>query len=322
MRAVRIEQTGGPEVLAVHEVPAPLPDAGEVVVQVAAAGVNFIDTYQRSGAYPLALPTGLGLEGAGVVTAVGTEVSDRKVGDVVAWTDTLGSYAEAVAVPAQRTVRVPVGLEPTTAASLMLQGITAHYLAHSTHALRRGEVALIYAAAGGVGRLLVQLAKRRGARVLACTSTPDKAALVRELGADEVILYRDTDLPTAVRELTDGQGVDVVYDSVGADTFAASLRSLRPRGLLVLYGQASGPVPPLDLQELNRHGSLFVTRPSIGAYTATPDELAWRAGALFDLVLAGKLDVHVHARYPLDAAGDAHRDLTAGGTTGKLLLTP
>lgn len=322
MRAIRMATAGGPEVLTLQELPAPEPGPGQVRIEVAAAGVNFIDTYQRSGLYPLELPTGLGLEGAGTVAAVGDGVTDRQVGDQVAWAEALGSYAEQVLVPADRTVRVPAALDLEAAAALMLQGMTAHYLANSTYTLRRDDTALVYAAAGGVGRLLVQLAKRRGARVLACTSTEAKAEAVRALGADEVIFYRDVDLPEAVADLTDGQGVDVVYDSVGKDTFETSLDCLKPRGLMVLYGGASGPVPPIDLQVLNRKGSLYVTRPKLGDYVATRDELEWRAGALFDLVAGGQLDVAIHARYPLVEAAQAHRDLASGTTTGKLLLVP
>lgn len=322
MRAIRVQATGGPEVLTVEETDAPSPGSDQVVVEVAAAGVNFIDTYQRSGLYPLELPTGLGLEGAGRVVAVGSAVTDRQEGDLVAWANGLGSYAEQVAVTAADTVRVPAGVEPDIAAALMLQGMTAHYLAHSTYTLRRDDTALVYAAAGGVGRLLVQLAKRRGARVLACTSTEGKAEAVRALGADEVILYRDVDLAGAVAELTDGQGVDVVYDSVGRDTFATSLDCLKPRGLMVLYGASSGPVPPIDLQVLNQKGSLYATRPKLNDYVATPDELEWRAAALFDLVAGGQLDVRIHARYPLAEVGQAHRDLESGTTAGKLLIMP
>jgi NADPH:quinone reductase len=322
VRAIRLATTGDPEVLAVEDVAAPEPGRGEVLVEVAVAGVNFIDTYQRSGLYPLELPTGLGFEGAGTVTAVGDGVTDRQVGDRVAWADALGSYAEQVVVAAERAVRVPAAVDLEVAAALMLQGMTAHYLANSTYTLRRDDTALVYAAAGGVGRLLVQLAKRRGARVLACTSTEAKADAVRALGADEVILYRDVDLPEAVAALTDGQGVDVVYDSVGKDTFDTSLDCLKPRGLMVLYGGASGPVPPIDLQVLNRKGSLYVTRPKLGDYVATPDELEWRAGALFDLVAGGQLDVAIHQRYPLEDAAQAHRDLASGTTSGKLLLVP
>jgi NADPH:quinone reductase len=322
VRAVRVHETGGPEVLTVEDLADPTPGPGEVLVEVAAAGVNFIDTYQRSGLYPLELPTPLGLEGAGRVVAVGEGVTDRHVGEPVAWADALGSYATHVTVAVDRTVRVPAPITPEIAAALMLQGMTAHYLANSTYTLHRDDTALVYAAAGGVGRLLVQLAKRRGARVLACTSTPAKADRVRALGADEVILYRDVDIPSAVRDLTGGEGVDVVYDAVGRDTFDASLDSLKPRGLMVLYGAASGPVPPLDLQVLNRKGSLYITRPSLTAYTASHDELEWRAGAMFDLVEAGQLDVAIHDRYPLDDVQRAHRDLESGSTVGKLVVTP
>ncbi|MFW5933293.1 MAG: quinone oxidoreductase family protein [Actinomycetota bacterium] len=322
MRAIRIGSTGGPDVLEVAEVEEPTPGPDEVVVAVEAAGVNFIDTYQRSGLYPLELPTGLGMEGAGTITAVGSQVPDRRIGEVVAWSDALGSYAEQVAVRAERTVPVPEGVEPATAAAVMLQGMTAHYLAHSTYQLDQDDTALVYAAAGGVGRILVQLAKRRGARVLTCTSTQQKAEAVTALGADEVVFYRDVDVPETVAALTDGQGVDVVYDSVGADTFDDSLRCLRRRGLMVVYGNSSGPVPPFDVQELNRHGSLYLTRPNLASYVATPDELSWRAGALFDLIKAGQLQVAVHGRYPLDQAAQAHIDITSGTTSGKLLLVP
>jgi len=322
VRAIRIEANGGPEVLELQDIDDPAPAPGEVVVEVAAAGVNFIDTYQRSGAYPGELPAGLGMEGAGTVTAVGDGVTDRSVGDRVAWASSRGSYAERVTVEADRCVSVPDGVGPDIAAALMLQGMTAHYLTQSTYKLGRDDTALVYAAAGGVGRLLVQLAKRRGARVLACTSTEEKAAEVRRLGADEIVFYRDVDIPGTVRELTDGVGVDVVYDSVGQATFEASLASLKPRGLMVLYGASSGPVPPVDLQVLNQHGSLYATRPSLFHYVATPDELNWRAGALFDLVRAEQLDVLVHERYPLADAGRAHADLESGTTSGKLLLIP
>jgi NADPH:quinone reductase len=322
VRAIRLHETGGPGAMSVDEVDDPTPDADEVLVEVAAAGVNFIDTYQRSGAYPVELPAPLGLEGAGTVRAIGDEVQERGIGERVAWSGSPGSYAELVCVPAERTVSVPSAVDLDVAAALMLQGMTAHFLTNSTYRLTDGDTALVYAAAGGVGRLLVQLAKRRGARVLACTSTEAKAAEVRRLGADEVILYRDVDVPDTVRELTDGHGVDVVYDSVGADTFDDSLRCLRPRGMMVLFGQSSGPVPPLDLQELNRHGSLFVTRPTLFHHISTSDELEWRAGALLDLVAQDQLEVHVHGRYPLEDAARAHEDLESGTTTGKLLLVP
>lgn len=322
MDAILLETHGGPEVLRVAQVPDPTPGPDEVLVEVAAAGVNFIDTYQRSGQYDIDLPGGLGLEGAGEVVAVGTGVTSLQVGDIVAWSDRRGSYAERVCVPAARAVRVPAGVEPEQAAALMLQGMTAHYLTHSTRSLRTGETVLAFAAAGGVGRLLVQLAVRRGARVIAATSTPEKAAEVRALGADEVILYRDIDVPQAVRELTGGEGVDVVYDSVGQATFDSSLKSLKPRGLLVLYGASSGPVPPVDLQILNRHGSLFATRPSLVHHVATTDELEWRANSLFELVRTDALELKIHGRYPLAETAQAHRDLESGTTTGKLLVLP
>jgi NADPH:quinone reductase len=322
MRAIQLTAPGGPEVLEVVEVPRPEPAPDEVVVEVAAAGVNFIDTYQRSGAYDIDLPGGLGLEGAGTVVEVGAKVTTRQVGDVVAWAGTRGSYAERVAVPAGRCVRVPDGVGAEDAAAVMLQGMTAHYLTHSTSALRTGDEILVYAAAGGVGRLLVQLALRRGARVIAATSTHAKAELVRALGADEVLLYRDVDVAARVRELTGGAGVDVVYDSVGQATFDTSLRCLRPRGLMVLYGASSGPVPPIDLQILNQHGSLFVTRPSLFHHVATTDELEWRATSLFELLRRGDLELAIHDRYPLEATGRAHQDLESGTTTGKLLVVP
>lgn len=322
MDAIRLETHGGPEVLQVSHVPDPEPGPDEVVVQVAAAGVNFIDTYQRSGMYDIDLPGGLGLEGAGEVIALGANVTSRKIGDTVAWSDTRGSYAERISVPAGRTVRVPGGVEPEQAAALMLQGMTAHYLTHSTRSLRAGETVLAFAAAGGVGRLLVQLAVRRGAHVIAATSTPEKAAEVRELGAEEVLLYRDVDVAHKVRELTGGEGVDVVYDSVGQATFESSLRSLKARGLLVLYGASSGPVPPVDLQVLNRHGSLFVTRPSLFHHVATTDELEWRANSLFELVRNDALQLKIHGRYPLAETARAHADLESGTTSGKLLVLP
>jgi NADPH:quinone reductase len=287
-----------------------------------AAGVNFIDTYHRSGLYPVDLPSGIGLEGAGTVVAVGSGVTTRQAGDRVAWSDTMGSYASHLAIRADRTVSVPTEVPLETAAALMLQGMTAHYLTQSTTSLGEDDTVLVYAAAGGVGRILVQLAKRRGARVLACTSTEAKAEEVRALGADEIVFYRDVDVPSTVRDLTDGHGVDVVYDSVGADTYEGSLDALRPRGLLVMYGNSSGPVPPFDLGLLARKGSLYITRPTLGAYTATPDELAWRATALFDLLATGQLQVKVHDTYALSDAAKAHEDLGSGTTAGKLVLRP
>ncbi|MEX1178278.1 MAG: quinone oxidoreductase [Nitriliruptor sp.] len=324
MRAVRVSEPGGPGAMQLEEVPDPSPGAGQVLVRVAAAGVNFIDTYQRSGAYPMETPFVLGLEGAGEIVAVGEGVDDAAVGRTVAWAGALGSYADLVVADAEAVVPVPDGVPAEAAAALMLQGMTAHYLSHSTFAVGRDDTALVYAAAGGVGRLLTQLAVRRGARVIGLTSTDAKEAEARRLGADAVIRYRDEGVVISdeARRLTDGRGVQVVYDSVGADTFDQSLRSLAPRGTLVLFGQSSGPVPPIDLQTLNQHGSLFVTRPSLGAYTATPDELTWRATSLFDLFAAGELDVAIHERYPLEDAARAHEDLASGSTSGKLLLVP
>ncbi len=320
MRAARISEPGGPEVLEIAEVDEPEPGEGEVLVAVQAAGLNFIDTYQRSGAYPLELPATLGLEGAGEIVAVGPGVTHRHVGDRVAWADAMGSYAEQVVLREERAVPVPGELD--LAAALMLQGMTAHYLSYSTQHLDSDDTVLVYAPAGGVGQLLVQLATRRGARVLAATSTDAKAQRARELGADEVIRYRDIDVAQAVAELTDGEGVDVVYDSVGATTFEDSLRCLRPRGVMVLYGQSSGPVPPVDPQLLNRRGSLFLTRPSLAHYVAEPDELHWRATSVLELAANGQLDVAIHDRYPLAEATRAHRDLESGETSGKLLLMP
>jgi NADPH2:quinone reductase len=320
MRAVRFSAHGGSEVLDLADVATPTPGPGQLLVDVEVAGVNFIDTYHRTGLYPLPLPSGLGLEAAGTVVALGEGVTDRSVGQRVAWADQLGSYAQQHVVTAARTVVLPDDLDAGTACALMLQGMTAHYLTFSTFPLGKEHTALVFAAAGGVGRILVQLAVQRGARVLACTSTPEKAETVRALGAHEVIAYRDVDVAESVRELTHGQGVDVVYDSVGASTWHSTLDSLRPRGTAVFYGNASGPVPPIELGMLNAKGSLYVTRPKLGDYVATSEELGWRAGALFGLASAGHLDVAVHARYPLADIRTAHDDLESGTTSGKLLV--
>lgn len=320
MKAVRFSTTGGPEVLEHVDVDAPSPGPGQVLVDVEYAGVNFIDTYHRSGLYPMPLPSGNGLEGVGTISALGEGVTDREVGQRIAWADTVGSYAEQVAVKVARSFVVPDGVDSPTACALALQGMTAHYLAFSTFPLGEEHTALIYAAAGGVGRILVQLAVQRGARVLACTSTEEKAEAVRALGAHEVIAYRDVDVAATVRELTGGIGADVAYDSVGASTWQSSLDSLRPRGMGVFYGNASGPVPPFDLQELNKRGSLFVTRPKLFDHVSTEEELAWRAGSLHGLVTSGNLRVDIHATYPLAEAAQAQRDLESGTTAGKLLL--
>ncbi len=322
MRAIRIHETGGPEVLKEEDVAVPEPGAGQVRVRVAAAGLNFIDTYQRKGAYRMPLPVVLGMEGAGVVDAVGADVDGMAEGDPVAWPAQQGSYAEQVVVPVAGLVRVPDGIELERAAAVILQGCTAHYLSHSTVPVDKGMTVLVTAAAGGAGRLLVQVAKRLGARVIGTVSTDEKEALARAAGADEIIRYRDVDLVEAVRGLTGGAGVDVVYDSVGKDTFAKSLDCLRPRGHLVLYGQASGPVDPIDPQVLNAKGSLYLTRPTLGHYIATRAELAWRAGDLFSWMAAGELDVRIDRTWPLAEAAEAHRYIEAGETKGKVLLLP
>ncbi|MDP3891582.1 quinone oxidoreductase [Nocardioides sp.] len=322
MRAVVVEQTGGPEVLQVQDRPTPEPGPDEVRVDVAAAGVNFIDTYQRSGAYPLETPFVLGSEGAGTVSAVGAEVSDLAVGDRVAWAMVNGAgYAEQVLLPAARAVPVPGAVDTETAAAVMLQGMTAHYLATSTFEIRPGHTALVHAAAGGAGLLLTQLVTARGGRVIGTTSTREKAELALAAGASDVVLYTEQDLVTEVRRLTGDRGVDVVYDGVGADTFEASLDCLAVRGTMVLYGAASGPVPPFGPQVLNAKGSLFLTRPALAHYVVG-DELTERATAVLDAVAAGELDVRIGGRYSLDQAADAHRDLTSRRTTGKLLLIP
>ncbi len=322
MRAIRVHEYGGPEVLRLDDVPVPEPGPGEARVKIAAAGVNFIDIYQRSGQYKGALPMTLGMEAAGVVDAVGPDVADVRVGDQVVYAMRQGAYAEYAIVPATMLAPVPEGIDLQQAAAVMLQGMTAHYLAYSTYPLRQGDVALIHAAAGGVGLLLIQIAKRCGARVIGTVSTEEKAALARAAGADEIILYTQEDFSAAVRRLTDGAGVHVVYDSVGKTTFEGSLNCLRPRGYMVLFGQSSGAVPPFDPQILNAKGSLFLTRPSLGHYLLTRDELLWRAGDLFTWMAAGELKVRIDATYPLEQAAEAHRALASRATSGKLLLLP
>ena len=322
MKAIRIHATGGPEVLRLQDIPAPQPKSGEALVQVEAAGVNYIDTYQRSGQYRVSLPTTLGQEGAGVVLRLGAGVQELRVGDRVAWTGVLGAYAEAAAVPADRLVPLPEELSGKQAAAMMLQGMTAHYLACSTYPLSAGDTCLIHAAAGGVGLLLVQIARRRGARVLGTVSTDLKAERARAAGADEIIRYDREDFEDAVHRFTAGRGVQVVYDSVGRDTFAKSLNCLAPLGMLVLFGQSSGPVPVFDPQLLNQKGSLFLTRPSLGHYVATRQDLVARARDVMSWVVEGSLTLRIHAEYPLDRAAEAHRDLESRGTTGKLLLVP
>lgn len=321
MRAIQISEPGGPEALQHADVTAPEPATGQVRVRVAAAGVNFIDVYYRTGAYPLDLPATLGLEGAGTVEAVGDGVRDLAEGDRVAWPQQDGSYAEVVVVDAEKVVPVPKTVDLRTAAAVMLQGMTAHYLASDTYPLSPGDVAVVHAASGGVGHLLVQIAKRRGATVIATTSTDRKADLAREAGADHVVRYDQVDVPESVDTIAP-DGVAVVYDSVGKATFDGSLACLRPRGCMVLYGQSSGPVPPVDPQRLNQAGSLYLTRPRLGHYIATRSELLGRAGDLFDWIAAGELTVRIDRTWPLGEVAEAHRYLEDRKTHGKLLLEP
>jgi len=304
------------------ELPVPLAKAGEAMVKLAASGVNFIDVYQREGRYKVPLPFVLGQEGAGTVTAVGADVKSVKAGDRVAWTGVLGAYAEYAAVPEDRLVPIPAGVTDEQAAAALLQGMTAHYLSHSTYPLKRGETALVHAAAGGVGLLRTQMAHALGARVIATVSTEEKAKLARGAGADDVILYTQTDFEAETKRLMGGAGVDVVYDSVGKTTFEKGLNILRPRGMMVLYGGSSGAVPPFDLIGLSVKGSLFVTRPTLAHYTLTREELMARAGAVFGMMAAGKLKLRIEHKYPLAEAQRAHRDLEGRKTTGKLLLVP
>jgi len=304
------------------ELPIPQPKTNEAVVKLSASGVNFIDVYFREGRYKAPLPFTLGQEGAGVVTAIGAEAKSVKVGDRVAWTGLLGSYAEYAAVPTDRLVPIPQGVSDQQAASAMLQGMTAHYLSHDTYPLKKGETALVHAAAGGVGLLLVQMAHNIGARVIATVSTEEKAKLARGAGADEVILYTQADFEAETKRLTGGKGVDVVYDSVGKTTFDKGLNILRPRGMMVLFGGSSGAVPPFDLVALSQRGSLYVTRPTLGHYIATREELVARSGAVFAMMAAGKLKLRIEHTYPLAEAQRAHRELEGRKTTGKLLLIP
>ena len=319
-QAIRIQETGGPEVMQLEDVEEPRAGTGQVVVEVAAAGVNFIDIYERSGVYPLDLPLTLGKEAAGTVTAVGDGVGDLAVGDRVAWAQLSGGYATHLAMPADRMVPVPDGVDLDTAAALMLQGMTAHYLVRSTYPVSADDVVLVHAGAGGAGALVIQLAKAQGARVVTTASTEQKRAIATAAGADLAVGYDG--FPDAVKDFGDGLGAHVVYDGVGKDTFDRSMASLRHRGYLVLFGGASGQVPPVEPQALNRAGSLFLTRPNLAHYIETTDELRWRAGELFDLVRAGRLDVRIGGRYPLAEAAKAQEDLAGRRTTGKLLLIP
>jgi len=320
MQAIQVSQTGGPEVLVPVDLPVPSPKPNEALVNIKAAGVNFIDVYVREGRYPTPLPFVNGQEGAGVVTEVGSEVTTLKPGDRVAYTSALGSYAEYAAVPANRLVKIPDELDFEQAAAAMLQGMTAHYLLHSSYPLKKGETALIHAAAGGVGLLLVQMAKKIGARVIATAGTQEKAQLARDAGADECIVYTEADFETETKRLSDG--VHVVYDGVGKATFDKDLNVLRPRGYLVLFGGSSGAVPPFDLIKLSQKGSLFITRPTLAHYTLTREELEWRANDVLQSIARGDLKLRIHKVYPLAEAEQAHRDLEGRKTTGKLLLKP
>lgn len=322
MKAVRVHTPGGPESLRYEDVAEPTAKAGQAVVKVDAAGINYIDVYYRSGLYKAELPMTLGMEAGGTVAAIGPGVTQIKVGDKVAYTGVPGSYAEYALVPADRLVVLPAGLSTRQGAAAMLQGMTAHYLACSTWPLRNGETCLVHAAAGGVGLLLCQIARMRGARVIGTVSTEDKAALARQAGADEVILYTRQDFVEEVKRLTGGKGLQVVYDSVGKDTFERGFACLAPRGMMVLYGQSSGPVAPFDVGKLSAGGSLFLTRPTLLSYTATRAELEQRAGDILGWIRDGKLAMRMEFAFPLKEAAEAHRALEGRRTTGKVLLVP
>jgi NADPH2:quinone reductase len=322
MKAIQVSKVGGPEVLELVDIPTPEPKPNEALVQIKAAGVNFIDVYYREGRYPAPLPFILGQEGAGVVITIGSEVSNVKPGDRVAYTSVLGSYAEFAAVPADRLVQIPDQLDFNQAAGAMLQGMTAHYLSHSTFPVKAGQTVLIHAAAGGVGLLLVQMAKKLGARVIGTAGSDEKAKLARQAGADELIIYSTQDFESETLRLTGDKGVDVVYDGVGKTTFEKDLKVLRARGYLVLFGGASGAVPPFDLMQLTKHGSLFVTRPSLAHYIATRAELEQRSGDVLQMIDSGNLKLRIHKAYQLSQTQQAHRDLEGRNTSGKLLLIP
>jgi NADPH2:quinone reductase len=322
MNAIQIHETGGPEVLKLAELPIPQPGPGQVLIRVEAVGVNFIEIYFRKGVYKAALPLTLGSEAAGTVEKLGPGVTGFATGDAVASVGVLGSYAEYALVPAASLVKVPAGLSMQQAAAALLQGMTAHYLSHSTYPLKSGDTALVHAGAGGVGLLLTQMATRMGARVITTVSTAEKAKLSREAGASDVILYTKQDFVEEVKRLTNGKGVDVVYDSVGKTSFEGSLNCLRPRGMLVLFGASSGPVPPFDLIQLSSKGSLFITRPTLWHYVATREELEWRAGDVLGWIAKGELKLRTEHVYPLSEAAQAQTDLEARKTTGKILLEP
>jgi len=322
MKAIQIKQTGGPDVMELVDLPVPQPKSNEAVVKIQAAGVNYIDVYNREGRYKAPLPFVLGQEAAGVVSAVGSEARELAVGDRVAYASVLGSYAEYAAVPADRLVKIPAGVGERGAAAAMLQGMTAHYLSHDTYPLKKGETALIHAAAGGVGLLLVQMAHNLGVRVIATVSTEEKAKLARGAGADEVIFYAQADFEAETKRLTGGKGVDVVYDSVGKTTFEKGLNLLRVRGMMVLFGSSGGVVAPIDPMVLTQKGSIFLTRPMLAHYIITAQELQQRAAAVFGMIRDGKLKLRIEHLYPLAQVQQAHRDLEGRKTTGKLLLLP
>ncbi len=322
MRAIRVSHIGGPEVLELAEIPVPVPKAAEAVVKISVAGVNSIDAQFRDGSLRTPVPFIPGQEGEGVVTAIGTKAKSLKVGDRVAWSGTLGSYAEYVAAPEEHLVPVPARIPDDQAAASMMHGLTAHYLVNDAHKLKAGETALVHAAAGGVGLLLVQMARAIGARVIGTVSSEDKGTLAREAGADEVIVFTKQDFEEKVKRLTSGKGVDVVYDGVGKATFEKNLNVMRLRGMLVLYGMSSGPVPPVDPAKLSEKGSLYMARTTLAHFTATREELLARTSALFSLIEQGKLKVRIAKKYPLAEAAQAHRDMEARKVAGKLLLVP
>ncbi len=322
MKAIVVHEPGGPEQMKYEEIPTPAPKAGQVLIKIAAAGVNYIDTYHRTGFYKLPLPFTPGQEAAGTVEAVGEGVTNFKPGDHVAYTSAPGGYAEYAIVPAALVTKVPDGVDLATAAASMLQGMTAHYLTHSTFPLKAGDTALVHAAAGGAGLLIVQMAKMAGARVIGTVSTEAKAQIAREAGADDLILYTEQDFEVEVKRLTENRGVDVVYDSVGATTFHKSIKCIRPRGMMVTFGQSSGPIGTMDPLVLAQNGSLFLSRPVLAHHISDPKELQWRSGDIFNWIAAGKLKIHVAKTYKLADAGQAHIDLQGRKTTGKLLLIP
>ena len=322
MKVIRVHQKGGPEVLQLEDAPDPSPGPGELVIDVEAVGVNFIEIYYREGLYPMEHPFTPGSEAAGTIAAVGAGVTEFQVGQRVVSQNVKGAYAGKAIVPAEKAVRIPDGVASKVAAAVWLQGLTAHYLSHSTYPLQSGDTCLVHAAAGGVGLLLCQMAKHRGAFVIGTASTEEKRRLAHAAGADEVIDYTSKDFAVETKRIMNGAGVNVVYDSVGKTTFDKSLETLRPRGMMVLFGQSSGPVPPFDPQILNRKGSLFLTRPSLNAYVATRDELLSRANDLFGWLASGKLDVRIGAEFSLASAGEAHAALAGRKTTGKVILVP